>query len=97
MDAYPERDRPGRTARKSRPWDGPVFRVFGSEDFGRSPKGAVPVARTTNPARTECTAISFGDSRCPVRNRKLITVIRAWEALTVLIVYTLAGLLIVAP
>ena len=31
---------------------GPVFRVFGSEDFGRFPKGAVLVARTTNPAWT---------------------------------------------
>jgi rifampicin phosphotransferase len=31
---------------------GPVFRVFGSDDFGRFPRGAVLVARTTNPAWT---------------------------------------------
>jgi pyruvate,water dikinase len=31
---------------------GPVFRVFGSEDFGHFPKGAILVARTTNPAWT---------------------------------------------
>jgi len=31
---------------------GPVFRVRGSEDFGRFPQGAVLVARTTNPAWT---------------------------------------------
>jgi pyruvate,water dikinase len=31
---------------------GPVFRVHGSEDFGRFPRGAVLVARTTNPAWT---------------------------------------------
>jgi rifampicin phosphotransferase len=31
---------------------GPVFRVFGSEDFGKFPQGAVLVARTTNPAWT---------------------------------------------
>jgi pyruvate,water dikinase len=31
---------------------GPVFKVLGSEDFGKFPKGAVLVARTTNPAWT---------------------------------------------
>lgn len=31
---------------------GPVFRVLGSDDFGRFPQGAVLVARTTNPAWT---------------------------------------------
>jgi phosphohistidine swiveling domain-containing protein len=31
---------------------GRVFKVFGSEDFARFPKGAVLVARTTNPAWT---------------------------------------------
>jgi rifampicin phosphotransferase len=31
---------------------GPVFKVLGSEDFGMFPKGAVLVARTTNPAWT---------------------------------------------
>lgn len=31
---------------------GPVFKVLGSEDFGNFPKGAVLVARTTNPAWT---------------------------------------------
>lgn len=32
--------------------EGPVFRVFSVEDFGRFPAGAVLVARTTNPAWT---------------------------------------------
>ncbi|NIR42445.1 MAG: phosphoenolpyruvate synthase [Gemmatimonadetes bacterium] len=32
--------------------EGPVFRVFGVEDFPRFPSGAVLVARTTNPAWT---------------------------------------------
>lgn len=32
--------------------EGPVFRVFASEDFARFPKGAVLVARTTNPTWT---------------------------------------------
>ena len=31
---------------------GPVFRIFGREDFASFPKGAVLVARTTNPAWT---------------------------------------------
>jgi pyruvate,water dikinase len=31
---------------------GPVFKVLGSEDFALFPKGAVLVARTTNPAWT---------------------------------------------
>lgn len=31
---------------------GPVFKVYGSEDFAAFPKGAVLVARTTNPAWT---------------------------------------------
>lgn len=31
---------------------GPVFKIFGSEDFAAFPKGAVLVARTTNPAWT---------------------------------------------
>lgn len=31
---------------------GPVFKIFGSEDFAGFPKGAVLVARTTNPAWT---------------------------------------------
>jgi pyruvate,water dikinase len=32
--------------------EGEVFRVLSSEDFGRFPRGAVIVARTTNPTWT---------------------------------------------